>query len=300
MPWDEATRPSHGPGTAAHGPGQADAQHLVDIHDGLRAELAQVRDVLDQVRRGHVTVGAARSVVNTMTMRQNNWTLGAYCESYCRIVTGHHTLEDRSVFPHLRRTEPGLGPVLDRLEHEHEVIHEVLEQFDRALVAPGRRRRHRPRRRAGAGGGAAVGRPAHRHPALAPGLRGARAGRSARPARVRLMSREPDQPHDGDCDAVHRALALLGRAWAGAVLWAMLDGAERFTEVRAAVPGISDAVLTARLRELCDHGLVERQVAPGPPVAVRYLLTDAGRATRPVLEALRDFARSHPATLDGG
>ena len=79
-------------------------------------------------------MGAARSVINTMTMRQNNWTLGAYCESYCRIVTGHHTLEDRSVFPHLRRTEPGLGPVLDRLEHEHEVIAEVLERFDRALV----------------------------------------------------------------------------------------------------------------------------------------------------------------------
>ena len=135
MPWDETTRPSLGSDAPASGPGQAHAQHLVDIHDGLRAELAQVRDVLDQVRRGHVTVGAARSVVNTMTMRQNNWTLGAYCESYCRIVTGHHTLEDRSVFPHLRRTQPGLGPVLDRLEHEHEVIHEVLEQFDRALVA---------------------------------------------------------------------------------------------------------------------------------------------------------------------
>ena len=102
-----------------------------------------------------------------------------------------------------------------------------------------------------------------------------------------------------DCDAVHRALGLLGRAWAGAVLWAMLEGGERYTEVRAAVPGISDAVLTARLRELCEHGLVERRVAPGPPVTVRYLLTDAGRATRPVLESLRDFAHRHPATLRG-
>ena len=135
LPWDEADRPSHDEPDAAYAPElQAQAQHLVDIHDALRSELVQVRDLLDQVRRGHVTVGAARSAVNTMTMRQNNWTLGAYCESYCRIVTGHHTLEDRSVFPHLRRTEPGLGPVLDRLEHEHDVIHEVLEEFDRALV----------------------------------------------------------------------------------------------------------------------------------------------------------------------
>jgi hemerythrin-like domain-containing protein len=70
-----------------------------------------------------------------MTMRQNDWILGAYCESYCRIVTMHHTLEDRSVFPHLRRADPRLAAVLDRLADEHRVIHEVLEGVDRALVA---------------------------------------------------------------------------------------------------------------------------------------------------------------------
>ncbi len=113
-----------------HGAGQ----HLVDVHDGLRAELTQIRDVLAQVRQGHLTVGQARSTVNTMTVRQNNWTLGAYCEAYCRFVTGHHTLEDGGVFPHLRRSEPALGPVLDRLEKEHVTIHAVLEDFDRALV----------------------------------------------------------------------------------------------------------------------------------------------------------------------
>jgi len=69
-----------------------------------------------------------------MTMRQNNWTLGAYCESYCRIVTGHHTLEDRSLFRHLRHADPAAAPVVDRLAEEHEVIAEVLEQVDRALV----------------------------------------------------------------------------------------------------------------------------------------------------------------------
>ena len=63
------------------------------------AELAQVRDVVEQVVRGHLAVGSARSAVNAMTMRQNNWTLGAYCESYCRVVTGHHTLEDTGDLP---------------------------------------------------------------------------------------------------------------------------------------------------------------------------------------------------------
>jgi alkanesulfonate monooxygenase SsuD/methylene tetrahydromethanopterin reductase-like flavin-dependent oxidoreductase (luciferase family) len=136
--WDESARPA-GPEAdperryTAHE--QAVGQHLVDIHDGLRAELAQLRDVIEQVAGGAMQAGQARSLLNTMAMRQNNWTLGAFCESYCRIVTGHHTLEDRSVFPHLRRAQPDLTPVLDRLRSEHEVIAGVLDQVDRALVA---------------------------------------------------------------------------------------------------------------------------------------------------------------------
>jgi alkanesulfonate monooxygenase SsuD/methylene tetrahydromethanopterin reductase-like flavin-dependent oxidoreductase (luciferase family) len=117
--------------TAALGP---NARHLKDIHDHLRAELAQVRDLVEQVRAGHLHVGQARSAINTMTMRQNNWTLGAYCASYCRIVTGHHTLEDRSVFPHLRAADDALAPVIDRLEAEHVTVHGLVERLDRALV----------------------------------------------------------------------------------------------------------------------------------------------------------------------
>ncbi|WP_242624261.1 hemerythrin domain-containing protein [Micromonospora kangleipakensis] len=73
-------------------------------------------------------------MLNEMTMRQNNWTLGAYCAAYCTAVTQHHGLEDNSIFPHLRRADAGLAPVLDRLEEEHVVIHEVVESVDRALV----------------------------------------------------------------------------------------------------------------------------------------------------------------------
>ena len=141
LPWDESLRPTYPlrpdpaaqEGYSAHQ--LATPQHLVDVHDHLRSELAQVRDVVDQVVRGHLAVGAARSAVNAMTMRQNNWTLGAYCESYCRIVTGHHTNEDVALFPHLRRSDPVAVPVIDRLEEEHEVIHDVLDDVDRALVA---------------------------------------------------------------------------------------------------------------------------------------------------------------------
>jgi hypothetical protein len=143
MPWDEATRPNapHDPATADYtDQGRAVAQHLVDVHDGLRTELAQVRDLLEQVRNG-LAPGAARSALNDLTLRQNNWTLGAYCQSYCRFVTGHHALEDRQIFPHLRATAEGLSPVIDRLAEEHVVIHGVVDAVDQALVrlaeAPG-------------------------------------------------------------------------------------------------------------------------------------------------------------------
>ncbi|MEU5866444.1 LLM class flavin-dependent oxidoreductase [Nonomuraea sp. NPDC047529] len=136
--WDEATRPTApdpAPGRRYTPQEQAAGQHLVDVHDHLRAELAQLRDLVEQVAAGTIDAGAARSHIATMTMRQNNWTLGAYCESYCRLVTMHHTGEDSMVFPKLRRAEPGLAPVLDRLQEEHEAIHKIIERVDRTLVA---------------------------------------------------------------------------------------------------------------------------------------------------------------------
>ena len=113
---------------------QAAPQHLIDVHNYLRSELGRLRDIVEQVRDGRTSVGSARSAINRMTLRQNNWTLGAYCEQYCRVVTGHHSLEDASMFPHLRRVE-GAAPVVDRLQEEHEVIAELLDHLDRALVA---------------------------------------------------------------------------------------------------------------------------------------------------------------------
>ncbi|WP_328346494.1 LLM class flavin-dependent oxidoreductase [Micromonospora sp. NBC_00421] len=143
--WDESTRPVAPPAPAGHvysPQAQAAGGHLVDVHDHLRQELSQVRDLLDQVRQGVLSAGDARGVLNRMTMRQNNWTLGAYCAAYCTMVTQHHGLEDDAIFPHLRRADPGLTPVIDRLEQEHVVIHDVVEGVDRALVAligdPGR------------------------------------------------------------------------------------------------------------------------------------------------------------------
>ena len=125
--------PRHTPDAARAAHAGAGA-HLVEIHDALRGELARLRDIVEQVLAGEEEAGRARNLINELTLRQNNWTLGAYCAQYCRFVTGHHSLEDRSVFPHLRSREPALGPELDRLQQEHVVIHDLLEQLDDALV----------------------------------------------------------------------------------------------------------------------------------------------------------------------
>ena len=137
MPWDEATRP-HRPQSAPDVQyserGRLVGQHLIDVHDALRAELTELRSVVTRVRDGELTAGDARSTLNAMAMRQNDWTLGAFCTRYCRVVTQHHNLEDVAVFPHLKRADPELEPVIDRLTAEHHAIHDAIEAVDRALV----------------------------------------------------------------------------------------------------------------------------------------------------------------------
>ncbi|HUC56846.1 MAG TPA: hemerythrin domain-containing protein [Streptosporangiaceae bacterium] len=135
--WDESARPSAPPapeGYVYSRLGRAVGQHLAEVHDHLRSELRQITELLRQVKDGAMAAGRARAMVSEMTLRRNNWTLGAYCASYCALVTGHHGLEDRAIFPHLRRSDAGLAPVIDRLEAEHVIIHEVLLDVDRALV----------------------------------------------------------------------------------------------------------------------------------------------------------------------
>ena len=135
--WDEATRPTR-PEPSADAVytdrGRAIGAHLIEIHDHLRAELSRIRDLIRQVREGAADADGARSAISEMTIRHNDWALGAYCASYCRFVTGHHMLEDEAVFPHLRARETGLGPVIDRLADEHKIIHQVLNDVDQALV----------------------------------------------------------------------------------------------------------------------------------------------------------------------
>ena len=100
LPWDESTRPAGpapDPGRELTAEEMATGQHLVDVHDGLRAELERLRGVVDEVGAGEIDPAALRSFFN--------------------------------------RADRRLGAVLERLGDEHEAIAELLERIDAALVA---------------------------------------------------------------------------------------------------------------------------------------------------------------------
>ena len=91
---------------------------------------------------------------------------------------------------------------------------------------------------------------------------------------------------DEKCRAMVQHLEFIGRRWVGAILLAGVRGARRFTEYRALVEGISDRLLSVRLKELEAEDLIERTVTPTTPVTVSYAPTRRGReliaATQPL------------------
>ncbi len=92
------------------------------------------------------------------------------------------------------------------------------------------------------------------------------------------------------CPRFHRAVELIGRRWTGAIVRVLLSGPRRFNELLGAIPGISDRLLTERLRELEHEGLIVRKVEAGSPVRVSYELTCAGAELQEPMDALGRWA----------
>ncbi|NBF00103.1 helix-turn-helix transcriptional regulator [Nonomuraea sp. KC401] len=92
------------------------------------------------------------------------------------------------------------------------------------------------------------------------------------------------------------AIDLLSRRWMLQLLYVLCQGEARFSELARAVPGLSRRVLTDRLRELADQGLVHRLVDEGPPTRISYRLTDQGAALRTALEHIGSWAATYRPT----
>ena len=85
---------------------------------------------------------------------------------------------------------------------------------------------------------------------------------------------------EGCCSAYHRAVELIGKRWTGAIVFVLLDGPLRFSEVKVLVPDLSDRLLSERMKELEAEGIVERRVIDDMPVRVEYGLATLQRTAR--------------------
>ncbi len=94
------------------------------------------------------------------------------------------------------------------------------------------------------------------------------------------------------CPAFHQAVEIIGRRWSGAILRAMLSGRTRFGEILSAVPGLSDRLLSERLKELEAEGIIERTVVPETPVKIDYVLTEKGNGLADVFSAVSAWAET--------
>lgn len=109
----------------------------------------------------------------------------------------------------------------------------------------------------------------------------------ARTARI-----SPEAPLSPYCAQFTHAIEILGRRWTGAIVRAMLAGASRFSEILGQVPGLSDRLLSERLKELEHEGIVERRVTPSTPVRIEYVLTEKGRDLAAVVRSVASWAES--------
>ena len=97
---------------------------------------------------------------------------------------------------------------------------------------------------------------------------------------------------------VERAFKVIGGRWKAVILYHLFNGPRRLSELKRALPRISQKVLIQQLREMEEHGLVHREIFRQVPPRVDYSATALGLSLEPVIRSLCDWGRKHAADLD--
>jgi hypothetical protein len=108
-------------------------EELLHIHGMLRADLAKV-ELLAEDCAGGAAPDDLRERIAGLKSSSLLWQLKLGCLRHCRFVHGHHGLEDRAVFPAVRRVAPELGPAIDRLERDHREVATILAEVETAAL----------------------------------------------------------------------------------------------------------------------------------------------------------------------
>jgi hypothetical protein len=103
-------------------------RELLSIHALLRRDLQSVRRLADAARDG---LGPEEILAEVRNLETNSplWRLKFGCLHYCRFVHAHHSIEDVALFPMVRRREPSLNRMVDRLEADHRRVHEITDRI---------------------------------------------------------------------------------------------------------------------------------------------------------------------------
>lgn len=101
-----------------------------------------------------------------------------------------------------------------------------------------------------------------------------------------MTSEAPVHPTWSYCPRFQHSVELIGRRWTGAIIRMLLNGPMRFSDILGIVPGLSDRLLSERLRELESEGIVIRTVIPEVPVRVEYTLSEKGRELEAIVSSL--------------
>jgi hypothetical protein len=123
----------------SHPLGEAFFEELLWVHGMIRRDLDTVRRLAARVADG-LDAEELRGEVAALKANGPLWQLKVNCLHYCRFVHGHHHLEDVALFPALRAADPDLAPVVDRLEGDHRIVAEQLDDLEAAVEDGGRDR----------------------------------------------------------------------------------------------------------------------------------------------------------------
>lgn len=93
------------------------------------------------------------------------------------------------------------------------------------------------------------------------------------------------------CPKFEKAITLLSQRWTALIIYQLLQGTQRFSEIQAAI-GISGKVLSDRLKELEKKAIVKREIIPETPVIILYSLTEKGRSMEPILQSIETWSQT--------
>ena len=93
------------------------------------------------------------------------------------------------------------------------------------------------------------------------------------------------------CPRFEKAMSLLSQRWTGLIIYQLLDGPQRFCSLESSI-GVSGRVLSERLKDLENEGIVKREVFPETPVRIEYSLTDKGLALEPLMRDIEKWSQT--------